>query len=205
MNGTQRRKTPGRTAAAGVVVVLVAGSLCACSFFKPKPKKQFGEDCTSPFDCDSMQCSTYGSICTKDCTYDKDCGADLVCRGQDTGTGSQCSKAMGNPPGAACMVATECAHDHCLKQVGKEDQPGFCSKFCSATDDCAAGFKVCEAISDSGALKMCLPGDPSTPASQRPQYGAAAKGGAAPAKPAAQATPAAASVKGTPGGKKPTH
>lgn len=173
---------------AGVVVsvglALLGGSFMGC---KPKAKKPLGEACSNDTDCESLECSPYGSICSKDCTYDKDCGGDLVCRYKDDGNGSFCSKAVGNPPMGSCMQPSECANALCLHKVGQEDQPGICSRNCQTGDDCIAGMKICDSISDSGALKVCLPGDPAGPASARPSFAPPKK----PTKIAVTATPTA--------------
>lgn len=154
--------------AAGMIAVLIGGA--GCSLLKPKKKGQFSEACQDNTDCESLQCSSYGNICTKDCTYDKDCGGDLVCRSKDEGSGEACAKSIGNAPNGGCMNATECANGHCLKRIGQEDQLGICSKFCASGDDCPAGMKICESISDTGLLKMCLPGDPAAPPAERPKF-----------------------------------
>src|SRR5215471_9172944 len=79
------------TIVAGAMMALTVGSLAGCNLLKPKKKGAFNEACQNDIDCESMSCSPYGSICTKDCTYDKDCGGDLVCRAKDIGTGDYCS------------------------------------------------------------------------------------------------------------------
>ncbi len=147
----------GRGAAAamlGVLALAIAGGGCGLL----KKKKAFGEACAQAEDCESLECASVGSICSKTCTFDKECGDGLVCRAKDDGTGNVCSKSQGSAPNASCMLPSECDHGHCLKRVGQQDQPGICSMHCQTTDECPAGMKVCEAISDSEGVKFCLPG-----------------------------------------------
>ncbi len=179
--------------ASGVAfAALMIASLAGCSLLKPKPKKALGQDCTDDLGCDSLTCSTVGNICSHSCTYDKDCkdtGAGNVCRRKDDG-GNWCSKPVGTAPNGSCMNASDCQHNECLKRIGQESQPGICSKYCQTPDDCPNGMKVCLSISDSGLIKVCLPGDGSASAS-----GSAAAGGFAPSprgKPAAGAAAAPA-------------
>jgi hypothetical protein len=160
----------GAGVGAAVFAALMAGSLGGCKLLKPKEKKAFGADCVTDLDCESLTCSTTGNICTKSCTYDADCGGDIVCRRKDDNSGNWCSKAIGTPPGGSCMNTWDCQHNECLKYVGKEDQPGLCTKYCKNSDDCPAGQKICEKISDTGMLKVCLPGDPAAAPSARPQF-----------------------------------
>ena len=49
-------------------------------------------------------------------------------------------------------------------------QVDICSKFCADVSDCPEGMKTCESISDSGQVKLCLPGDPSLPAAEKPKF-----------------------------------
>ena len=168
---------------------LVAGA--GCDKFKPKPKKAYGEDCTQDLDCESSTCTTYGSVCSKSCTYNKDCEGGLVCRAKDEGAGSVCSKPIGSPPNGGCMSGADCQHGWCLKKVGESNEPGICSHYCQASDDCPAGMKICDSISDSGMLKMCPPGDEKAPAASRPKFGPPQQGKKpAATKPAASGTPA---------------
>jgi len=139
------------------VIALALGTLGGCGLTKPKPKKPFGEACTSPFDCESMKCNTErGNMCTKECHNDADCGGDYVCAGDPTGTSASCSKKVGQPTGSNCRDRSECDHGSCLHKG--EEENGFCSARCKTSADCPAGFKVCEKISDMGAQKLCLPG-----------------------------------------------
>jgi hypothetical protein len=93
---------------------------------------------------------------------------------KDVGTGNECSKPFGIAPGpnATCNAPSECQHAQCLRKVGETTGPGICSKFCADVSDCPEGMKNCESISDSGQLKMCLPGDPALPAAEKPKYSA---------------------------------
>ena len=153
---------------AGLGLTLALGT--GCGFLK-KEKKAFGEDCAVATDCESGECATYGSICSKNCTYDGECGSGLVCRARDDGPGNLCSKAQGLAPNQSCKTPPECDHGHCLKRVGQQDQAGICSLYCQTADDCPAGMKVCDSISDSGSLKFCLPGG-DMPAAERPKFSA---------------------------------
>lgn len=141
-----------------IAVFLPLSTMAGCKLFN-KEKKQFGEDCASDEDCDSLECGTYGSMCTKGCTYDRDCGAGYVCRARDGGRpGDVCAKPTGVPTGQACNNAAECQSGNCLKPVGQSDAAGFCSTHCDTDADCPENYKTCLSISDSGALKFCLPG-----------------------------------------------
>jgi hypothetical protein len=157
----------------GALFALFSASSGGCDLLKSKSeKKAFNEACAQATDCESGECATYGSICTKSCTFDKDCGTGLVCRVKEVGSGNECSKPYGIAPGpsAACNAASECQHAQCLRKVGETTGAGICSKFCSDATDCPDGMKICESISDSGALKMCLPGDPTAPPAARPVF-----------------------------------
>lgn len=187
---TRTWKAKGRTAGiACMLAALVVSSLEGCKL-KSTEKKGLGAECTDDADCSSLTCSTTGNVCSKSCTYDRDCGPALVCRRKDDGTGNWCSKAIGMRPNGACMGTEDCDHAQCLKYVGKEDQPGLCTKYCATPDDCPVGMKRCETISDTGLLKVCLPGDSSVDAGARPQF--------APAAPKASAAPSAAAVRPRP-------
>jgi hypothetical protein len=153
---------------AGTLFFAVAGG--GCDLLKGKEKKPFGEECKIDTDCESLKCQTFGSICTKTCGLDSECGGDLVCRDDDQGAGHFCAKPVGQAPNGVCNNAPDCQHGHCLKRVGQQDQPGICSKLCATPADCPAGMKICDAISDSGAIKFCLPGDEATPPAARPVF-----------------------------------
>ena len=172
MNGKLGFSRVGAGMGALVLAALVAGSLGGCKLFKPKEKKLLGAECVNDLDCDSLTCSTTGNVCSQTCTYDKDCAGapGLVCRRKDDSSGNWCSTTIGVAPGGSCSNTWDCQHNECLKYVGKEDQPGLCTKYCATTDDCPAGQKICEKISDTGMLKVCLPGDPAAAASARPQF-----------------------------------
>src|SRR5690242_5797924 len=98
---------------AGLFAALMAGSLGGCGLLKPAEKKAFGADCSTDLDCESLSCSTTGNVCSKACTYDKDCGKDLVCRRKSDSTGNWCSKPVGVAPNGACMFTDDCQHNHC--------------------------------------------------------------------------------------------
>ena len=153
-----QRKT-GRIlgALALLAVLLPLSSLAGCKLLN-REKKQFGEDCTTDTDCDSLECATYGSVCTKTCVYDKECGSGYVCRARDGKPGDACSKPTGNPTGSVCQGASECQSGNCLKPVGQSDGAGFCSGHCETEADCPENYKFCHSISDSGAVGFCLPG-----------------------------------------------
>jgi hypothetical protein len=173
MSGGRRAKRAGAILAMGALFALFSASSGGCDMLKSKSeKKAFGEACAQVTDCESGECATYGSICTKSCTLDKDCGAGLVCRVKEVGTGNECSKPYGIAPGptAACNAASECQHAQCLRKVGEATGPGICSKFCADVTDCPDGMKICESISDSAGLKMCLPGEANAPSAARPVF-----------------------------------
>lgn len=93
------------------------------------------------------------------CTYDTDCSASQVCRGELTGSASYCAAPTGTPTGGTCDDRDDCDHGSCLKKVGEDASPGICSKHCRTPADCPAGFQTCLSISDSGGVKYCLPGN----------------------------------------------
>jgi hypothetical protein len=152
---------------AGTLFFAAAGGGCG---LLNKEKKPFGEDCKVDTDCESLKCQNVGSICSKTCALDSECGGDLVCRDDDQGGGHYCAKPVGQAPNGVCNNASDCQHGHCLKRVGQQDQPGICSKLCAAPADCPAGMKICDAISDSAGSKFCLPGDETTPPAARPVF-----------------------------------
>ena len=155
-------------AAALLPLVAILSLASSCGLVKPKVKKKFGEACESPFDCESTNCNRErGNICSKSCKADDDCGGEYVCSGDPTGTGGSCSVKRGNPTGTPCHDRDECDHGTCLKK-GNEAS-GFCSQRCKSGNDCPAGYKTCEKISDMGAQEVCLPGDaPTAPAPAKP-------------------------------------
>src|SRR4051794_31065074 len=126
MNGKLWLSRVGGGVGVGVFIALMTASVGGCKLLK-REKLAFGVECKVDLDCDSMTCSTDGNICSKSCTYDSDCGGEIVCRRKDDGTGSWCSKAIGVAPNGACMATSDCQHNECLKYVGKEDQPGLCT------------------------------------------------------------------------------
>ena len=168
----------------GTLVLLASGGGCK---LLNREKKPFGQECKVDTDCESLQCQPVGSICTKSCTYDTECGGDLVCRDNEAGAGALCAKAVGAPPNGVCRNPSDCQHGHCLKRVGEQNEPGICSKFCQAAADCPDKMKICESISDSGLAKFCLPGDEKTPPAARPKF-------APPPPKKATATPTATST-----------
>jgi hypothetical protein len=154
------QRNPGRFigALAALAVFLPLMTAAGCKLFN-KEKKPFGEDCQSDMDCESLECATYGSVCTKACTYDRECGSGFVCRARDGGrAGDACAKPTGVPNGQACNNAAECQSGNCLKPVGQNDALGFCSTHCETDADCPENHKLCMSISDSGQIKFCLPG-----------------------------------------------
>lgn len=167
---------------------------CGCVSPTPKEKKAFGQVCALDDECSSGECAGYGRFCSKGCTYDKDCGSGYVCRSREGRPGEVCSKPQGTPPGESCMTAVECQHGRCLHGVGEQDKPGFCSAFCQGPEDCPAGLKSCDAISDNDVLKMCTPGDAQASPNARLRFtalkDASAKPG--PSTPPAPAAPARA-------------
>lgn len=192
MNAKHWLSKVGAGTLAVVFAALMAGSLGGCKLLKKKEKKAIGVECVTDLDCESLMCSTNGNVCSKACTYDKDCGGDLVCRRKDDNSGNWCATAVGTPPNGACMNTWDCQHNACLHYVNKEDQPGLCTKYCATSEDCPAGMKICEKISDTGMLKVCLPGDPAQPASARPQVApvpVTPRGTPAPRRPIARPAP----------------
>jgi hypothetical protein len=142
-------------------------------------KKEIGQECAKDADCASGQCATVGGVCSKGCTYDRECGEGLVCRARDAG-GMQCSKPQGIKVGANCSNGSECDHGTCVKRADAPDAPGFCSRTCQGSEDCVDGFKLCATISDNDTTKMCLQGDDKIPIGERPKYTAPTGGTTAP-------------------------
>ena len=153
------RKSAFAAVAFGLVVASLG--LGGCKLLKPAAKKAYGASCSSDMDCESMKCTPHGKICAKTCAYDDECKevADTVCRQEDTSNALYCTKKENNPPGGTCQTRADCDHGECLHKVGEEDGPGICSAHCKTAADCPAHMKSCESISDSGAMKMCLPGE----------------------------------------------
>jgi hypothetical protein len=158
MNAKHQARRLGVTVAASVLAAMMAASVVGCSFLKPKAKKAFAETCAVDADCESLDCAGQGTVCSKPCQYNADCGGALVCRQKDDGSGEHCAGAVGVKLNGACMDPSDCENGHCLKHVGEDTAPGICSRFCTAPADCPDGMKICDTISDTGTLKMCLPG-----------------------------------------------
>ncbi|MFO0760942.1 MAG: hypothetical protein U0359_30980 [Byssovorax sp.] len=158
----------GASVMAGAFAAAMAGSLLGCNLLRPK--KAYGESCTMNTDCASMDCVAEGSMCTKDCVYDRDCGDGNVCRQKEETPGDHCAKPIGNPAAGTCMNSGDCQNGHCLKRVGEDMLPGICSRFCVTPDDCPAGMKICDKINDTAVNKMCIPGDAAAPVAQRPSF-----------------------------------
>jgi hypothetical protein len=180
--GRGARRALHRAVAGLSLGLLVALGVSAIGGCKPKQKKALGADCNDASDCDSALCSEATGVCSRTCTYDKECGGDLVCRAMSEAT-NECNKLQGQAVGGSCMNGGDCGNGICLHYVGKETQPGICSKYCSTGDDCPANYKICDKISDLGMLKVCLPGDPKAAASGsagskfgKPHHGGGGKG-----------------------------
>lgn len=164
---------------------------------KTVTNQEQGKPCDADGECKSGMCAVYGGVCTKACTYDRECtDMGLVCRGRDDRDAAQCSKLWGAAVGTTCMDGADCDHGKCLKRVGKEKEAGICSKYCESVADCPDGMKACESISDSGKLRFCLPSGPvanaptSSPAAPPPTGKAPAPRAPAPApKPVPKALP----------------
>jgi len=134
-------------------------------------KKPVGQECAKDADCESGSCATVGGVCSKSCVYDRECGDGLVCRAKETG-GMQCTKAVGAKVGSSCTKAAECDHGSCVRKAYAPDAPGFCSRTCQGSEDCADGYRICESISEGDATKLCLQGDDKIPIGERPKYAA---------------------------------
>ncbi len=163
MKAKQRAQRVGMMMAASLLAAMTVASASGCSFLKPKDKKAFTETCSLDSDCESLDCAGQGNICSKPCTYNKDCGGGYVCRQKDDGSGDHCAAAVGQLMNGSCMDPGDCESGHCLKRVGEDNAPGICSRFCAGAEDCPDGMKICNVISDTGVLKMCLPGGAGTP------------------------------------------
>lgn len=158
MNAKFQARRLGVTVAASVLAAVMAASVVGCSFLKPKAKKAYAEACATDNDCESMDCAGQGNVCSKPCQYNADCGGTMVCRQKDDGSGEHCAQPVGVKLNGSCMDPSDCENGHCLKHVGEDNSPGICSRFCTAPADCPDGMKICDTISDTGTLKMCLPG-----------------------------------------------
>lgn len=166
MKSMARAKRVGVMVAASLLAATALASASGCNFLKPKAKKAFTETCSLDSDCESLDCAGQGNICSKPCTYNKDCGGGFVCRQKDDGSGDHCASAVGQLPNGSCMDPGDCENGHCLKRVGQDSSPGICSRFCAGPEDCPDGMKICDVISDTGVLKMCLPGGAGAPVAQ---------------------------------------
>src|SRR5512132_4350977 len=178
----------GVMAAASVLAAMTVASASGCNFLKPKAKKAFTETCSLDTDCESLDCAGQGNICSKPCTYNKDCGGGYVCRQKDDGSGDHCASAVGQLPNGSCMDPGDCENAHCLKRVGEDNAPGICSRFCAGPEDCPDGMKICDVISDTGVLKMCLPGGAGAPVAK---FGTVPRKVTTTTKPTATVPPAA--------------
>lgn len=166
MDAMKRVRQVGVAVAASLLVAVTAASATGCNLLKGKQQKAFAETCSQDSDCASSDCAGQGNICSKACTYNKDCGGGYVCRQKDDGSGEHCASAIGQTLNGSCMDPSDCENGHCLKHVGEDNAPGICSRFCAGPEDCPDGMKVCSTISDTGVLKMCLPGGAGTPVAQ---------------------------------------
>jgi hypothetical protein len=176
------RSRLGGIVGAGVIasfLVVTFAGLTGCKLLKMPEKKAFGADCSTDLDCDSMKCQVHGKICSKTCTYDSECGGDLVCREESTANSFYCAKKEGTDIGGPCANRDDCNRGECLHRIGEEDKPGICSGHCQTANDCPAHFKTCDSISDSGGTKLCLPGEAGAPAGSA-KFGK--KGGPTPPK-----------------------
>ncbi|MDI1444253.1 hypothetical protein [Polyangium sp. 6x1] len=172
MSKTRGAKVGGALRGGAMIALLLGLGAAGCGFLKQEEpeKKAFGAACAKDTDCASLQCAATGSICTKSCTYDKDCGDGLVCRAKDTGSGLECSKAAGSKVGASCTNASECDHGFCLKKADAPSDPGFCSATCQGPGECPEGYKLCDTLTASDTTKMCILGDDRIPIGERPKF-----------------------------------
>jgi hypothetical protein len=165
-------KTGGAKVGGAMIMLLLGLGAAGCGFLKQEEaeKKAFGVACAKDTDCASLQCAATGSICTKSCTYDKDCGDGLVCRAKETGAGLECSKSVGSKIGASCTAASECDHGYCLKKADAPSEPGFCSSTCQGPAECPEGYKLCDTLTASETVKMCILGSDLIPIGERPKF-----------------------------------
>jgi hypothetical protein len=136
-------------------MALLSVALLAVALACRPSKKGFGEDCVDDEQCKAGTCSPASHFCTHACTYDRECGKNYVCRFDGSAAGNSCAKPVGIAVGGACQSPEGCQNGHCLKV--KQDQPGLCSRYCQTVADCPVGMRVCDKISNSGLLKLCLP------------------------------------------------
>ena len=189
MKAMQRAQRTGVVAAASLLAMMAAASASGCGFLKrSQANKAFAETCSLDSDCASLDCVGQGNICSKPCTYNKDCGGAFVCRQKDDGSGDHCAAAVGQPANGGCMDPSDCESGHCLKRVGEDASPGICSRFCLGPEECPDGMKICDVISDTGVLKMCLPGGAGTPVAK---FGTVPRTAVTAPKPTATVPPAA--------------
>ena len=153
----QARRLGVRVLASLLVAVITASGM-GCGFLKPKANKVYAEACAVDSECESQDCAGQGNVCSKPCQYNADCGGTMVCRQKDDGSAEHCTQPVGVKLNGSCMDPSDCENGHCLKHVGEDNAPGICSRFCTASADCPDGMKICDTISDTGVLKMCLPG-----------------------------------------------
>jgi len=187
----------GATVGAGLLGTMLAMLVfgAGCGLLKQEEeRKAFGNACAKDTDCESLQCATYGSICTKSCTYDSECGDGLVCRAKDVGSGRACSKISGSAVGSSCTKASECDHGACLKKADAPNDPGYCSRTCQSQTDCPDGHKLCEAASEGESTKMCVAGDDRIKIGDATGEGAAPTTGVAAVKATATATATASAT-----------
>ncbi|MDC3958424.1 hypothetical protein [Polyangium jinanense] len=172
MSKTRGAKVGGALRGGAMIALLLGLGAAGCGLLKQEEpeKKAFGVACTKDTDCASLQCAATGSICTKSCTYDRDCGDGLVCRAKDTGSGLECSKSVGAKIGASCATAGECDHGFCLKKADAPNEPGFCSATCQGPAECPDGYKICDTLTASDTTKMCILGDDRIPIGERPKF-----------------------------------
>jgi hypothetical protein len=154
---THGAKTKTSRAILSGLVLLALAAATGCGMLGGKEEKRtVGQACTQNADCDSDACTTYGNVCTKNCTLDAECGEGLVCRVKDAGGGSQCAKPIGARTGSTCAKSAECDHGLCLKPQGASaTDGGYCSQTCAASTDCPNGFTTCSANPNDASAKAC--------------------------------------------------